>query len=191
MPHITKNTTYAVHRGKVRNVSVGGCSFSRDQGELKHFIDIHSWSGLLRSRIYLYRMTRLACILLRTIFNHYFVVRGDRLGSYMKRTTFLADEIDQARKLLGLGELASIAEIKTAYRHLCKQWHPDALDDDATTSGKIKDINAAYRLLLDYCETYRFSFSPEEVESFDPERWWSRRFGDSLYPQSEEEDSGE
>ena len=109
----------------------------------------------------------------------------------MKRTTFLAAEIDQARRLLGLGELASIAEIKTAYRHLCKQWHPDALEDDAIGSGKIKDINAAYRLLLDYCETYRFSFSPEEVESFDPERWWSRRFGDSLYPQSDEEDSGE
>ena len=109
----------------------------------------------------------------------------------MKRTTFLAAEIDQARRLLGLGELASIAEIKTAYRHLCKQWHPDALADDAPGSGKIKDINAAYRLLLDYCETYRFSFSPEEVESFDPERWWSRRFGDSLYPQSDEEDSGE
>ena len=109
----------------------------------------------------------------------------------MKRTTFLAAEIDQARRLLGLGELASIAEIKTAYRHLCKQWHPDALEGDATGSGKIKDINAAYRLLLDYCETYRFSFSPEEVESFDPERWWSRRFGDSLYPQSDEEDSGE
>ncbi|MGW8223745.1 MAG: DnaJ domain-containing protein [Syntrophobacteria bacterium] len=109
----------------------------------------------------------------------------------MKRTTFLAAEIDQARRLLGLGELASIAEIKTAYRHLCKQWHPDALEDDAIGSGKIKDINAAYRLLLEYCETYRFSFSPEEVESFDPERWWSQRFGDSLYPQSDEEDSSE
>ena len=109
----------------------------------------------------------------------------------MKRTSFLADEIDQARRLLGLGELASIAEIKTAYRNLCKQWHPDALEDDASGSAKIKDINAAYRLLLDYCENYRFSFSPEEIESFDPEKWWSRRFGDSLYPQSEEEDSGE
>ena len=111
---------------------------------------------------------------------HVLVVSSDRLGSYMKRTTFFAAEIDQARRLLGLGELASIAEIKTAYRHLCKQWHPDALQDDATGSGKIKDINAAYRLLLGYCETYRFSFSPEEVESFDPERWWLRRFGDNV-----------
>jgi preprotein translocase subunit Sec63 len=109
----------------------------------------------------------------------------------MKRSSSLADDIAQARRLLGLGELASIAEIKTAYRNLCKQWHPDAREDEDAGSGKIKDINAAYRLLLDYCETYRFSFSPEEVESFDPERWWSRRFGDTLYPQSEEEESGE
>ena len=109
----------------------------------------------------------------------------------MKQTTFLAAEIDQARRLLGLGELASIAEIKTAYRQMCKKWHPDVLDDEETAKRTMKDINAAYRLLLEYCETYRFSFSPEEVASFDPERWWSQRFGDSLYPQSDEEDSSE
>jgi hypothetical protein len=30
-----------------------------------------------------------------------------------------------------------------------------------------------------------------ELESFDPERWWSRRFRDNVYPESGEEDSGE
>ena len=55
----------------------------------------------------------------------------------------------------------------------------------------MKDINAAYRLLLEYCESYRFSFSREEVESFDPEKWWSRRFGDNLYSPYGEEGSGE
>jgi hypothetical protein len=109
----------------------------------------------------------------------------------MKRTTFLAAEIDQARRLLGLGELASIAEIKTAYRQMCKKWHPDVSQGEATAKRKMKDINAAYKLLLSYCETYRFSFSPEEVESFDPDRWWHQRFGDSLYPQSGGEGSGE
>jgi len=109
----------------------------------------------------------------------------------MKRTTFLAAEIDQARRLLGLGELASIAEIKTAYRQMCKKWHPDVLEDEATARRRMKDINAAYRLLLDYCETYRFSFSPEEVESFDPDGWWYERFGDDIYPPSGEEGSGE
>ena len=109
----------------------------------------------------------------------------------MKRTTFHAAEIDQARRLLGLGELASIAEIKTAYRQLCKKWHPDVLQDKASAKRKMKDINAAYKLLLSYCEAYRFSFSLEEVESFDPDRWWHQRFGDNLYPQAGEEGSGE
>ena len=109
----------------------------------------------------------------------------------MKRTTFLAAEIDQARRLLGLGELASIAEIKTAYHQMCKKWHPDVLQDEATANRRMKDINAAYRLLLNYCETYRFSFSPEEVESFDPDRWWYQRFGDNIYAPAGEEDSDE
>ncbi|NIW45318.1 MAG: DnaJ domain-containing protein, partial [candidate division Zixibacteria bacterium] len=45
----------------------------------------------------------------------------------MKRTGFDAAEINRARRLLGLGEQASIQEIKTAYRGMCKRWHPDAL----------------------------------------------------------------
>jgi len=109
----------------------------------------------------------------------------------MKPTTFLAAEIDQARRLLGLGERASMAEIKIAYRHMCKQWHPDVLTDKTTATRRMKDINAAYRLLVEYCESYRFSFSPEEVESFDPEKWWSKRFGDNIYSSSGEEGSGE
>ena len=104
----------------------------------------------------------------------------------MKQAPFSASEIDQARKLLGLGERASIGEIKTAYRQMCKQWHPDVLADEETANVKMKDINAAYRLLLDYCEAYRFSFSAEEVESFDPERWWYQRFGDNIYTSSGE-----
>jgi hypothetical protein len=109
----------------------------------------------------------------------------------MKRTIFVAAEIDQARRLLGLGERASMAEIKIAYRHMCKQWHPDVATDKTTSTRKMKDINAAYRLLLEYCESYRFSFSPEEIESFDPEKWWSRRFGDNIYSSSGEEGSSE
>lgn len=107
----------------------------------------------------------------------------------MKRATFRAAEIDQARRALGLGERASIEEIKTAYRRMCKRWHPDALDNNQSSSKKIKEINAAYRLLLDYCEHYLFSFLPEEVESFDPEKWWYHRFGENIRAPAEEEES--
>ena len=35
------------------------------------------------------------------------------------------EEIDKARKLLGLGEVANLSEIKTAYRRLAHRYHPD------------------------------------------------------------------
>lgn len=106
----------------------------------------------------------------------------------MKSATFSAAEIDRARRVLGLGERASLEEIKSAYRRMCKKWHPDTLGDDPASSKKIKEINAAYRLLLDYCERYPFSFLPETVESFDPEKWWYQRFGENIRAQSEEEE---
>ena len=106
----------------------------------------------------------------------------------MKRATSSAAEIDRARRVLGLGERASLEEIKSAYRRMCKKWHPDALSDGPTRSKKIQEINAAYRLLLDYCEKYPFSFLPESVESFDPEQWWYERFGENIRAQPEEEE---
>jgi hypothetical protein len=53
---------------------------------------------------------------------------------------------------------------------MCRQWHPDTLKDYAAGSRKINDINAAYRLLLDYCKTAdflsarkRWNLRPSEV----------------------------
>jgi hypothetical protein len=105
----------------------------------------------------------------------------------MGRTTFQVDEIDQARRLLGLGERASIEEIKIAYRQMCKRWHPDSLRDNLGSSTKMREINAAYRLLLDYCENYRCSFLPDKVESLDPEKWWYQRFGENIRSPVEED----
>jgi hypothetical protein len=105
----------------------------------------------------------------------------------MKPATFGAAEIDRARRILGLGERASLGEIKSAYRRMCKKYHPDTLSDDDPNSKTIKEINAAYRLLLDYCEQYPLSFRPEKVDSFDPERWWYQRFGENIRASGEEE----
>jgi len=38
-------------------------------------------------------------------------------------------DIDEARKILGLGETASLAEIKRAYRTLSLKYHPDKCTD--------------------------------------------------------------
>jgi hypothetical protein len=109
----------------------------------------------------------------------------------MRRPTFHAADIDRARRLLDLDERASIQEIKTAYRCKCKQWHPDRRSNDAGSARRIQEINAAYSLLLDYCEHYRCSFVPEKVTSFDPEEWWYRRFGENIRePAGDDEEKG-
>ena len=50
--------------------------------------------------------------------------------------------------ILGLNTGASIAEIKTAYRKLVKQYHPDIYKTDS--GEKFKEINAAYLFLKEH-----------------------------------------
>lgn len=104
----------------------------------------------------------------------------------MRRSAFDFLEIDRARRLLELEERASIYEIKAAYRRLCKRWHPDAQGSGSDNSKMMQQINSAYRLLLHYCQHCRLSFTREEVESFDPEKWWYRRFGENIRARDEE-----
>lgn len=83
-------------------------------------------------------------------------------------------EIDEARRVLKLGESATLREIKSAYRKLAHRHHPDVAgsisrDNDAD----IKKLNWAYKLLTDYCAEYRYSFQEEAVARTypDEEEW--------------------
>ncbi len=75
-------------------------------------------------------------------------------------------KIDEARKLLGLGENATIAEIKDAYRKLAVKYHPDkcAGGGKKECEEMFKKINLANETLMMYCASYRFSFNAEEVK---------------------------
>jgi len=74
------------------------------------------------------------------------------------------NEIEEARKLLSLGEEATLEEIKKAYRKLAHRHHPDKLAGDDTTESEImKRLNRAYKLLLDYCNEYKYSFREKDV----------------------------
>ncbi|MBN1832310.1 MAG: J domain-containing protein [Deltaproteobacteria bacterium] len=89
-------------------------------------------------------------------------------------------EITRARRLLELSETASIAEIKANYRRLLAKWHPDkCIDKKGKCTKKTREIIAAYKKILDYCNCYQYSFSEETVKRhLSPEQWWSERFGD-------------
>jgi len=87
--------------------------------------------------------------------------------------------IQAAAELLGLGEKASLAEIKKAYRRLSKKHHPDVQMGTKQKTGKaaMQKITEAYQVLLHYCAEYRFPLIPGENEPLDGEDWWFERFG--------------
>lgn len=86
------------------------------------------------------------------------------------------NELRSAVTTLGLGERASLAEIKRRHRQLVKLYHPDAGSEESPE--KIREINAAYRILLDYLAEYCFSFSEEEFYEQRPEERLRQQFAD-------------
>ena len=88
--------------------------------------------------------------------------------------------IEQAAQVLGLGDHATLAEIKRAFHRLCKLHHPDtALGND---SDKMIEITAAYEVLSRYCHDFRYPLRQDypgasELDIHDPEDWWQARFG--------------
>ena len=55
--------------------------------------------------------------------------------------------IENARKTLGITGKATPLEIKTAYRSLAHQYHPDKNDDSKETEERMKEIIKAYKIL--------------------------------------------
>ncbi|MEN8231379.1 MAG: DnaJ domain-containing protein [Thermodesulfobacteriota bacterium] len=88
-------------------------------------------------------------------------------------------KIKEAADLLGLGDKASLAEIKKAYRRLSKKHHPDVLDNSKQKAEKIEmyKLSEAYKTLLHYCSEYRFPLVPGDNEKFEGDDWWFDRFG--------------
>jgi len=82
------------------------------------------------------------------------------------------EEIDKARRLLGLPQEVTLSEIKDTYRRKAKKYHPDKQRPGKRKelSQKMTQINKAYKILMDYVEEYRFCFSEEEVKRNDPDR---------------------
>jgi DnaJ-domain-containing protein 1 len=80
----------------------------------------------------------------------------------VKRIGF--DTIDQARKLLGLGEEITPSEIKSAHRKLVFKYHPDKNPQEESSNKEFNELNRAYKLLLEYCRSDRCSLRKEDVK---------------------------
>ena len=89
-------------------------------------------------------------------------------------------ELRESLRIFGLGERDTLRVIKVLHRELVKRYHPDAGNEDEP--GRIRKANAAYRVLRDYVESYRFSFSEDEFYEQNPEERIRRQFmGDPVW----------
>lgn len=89
-------------------------------------------------------------------------------------------KITEARKLLELPERATMREIKSRYRSLLAQWHPDKCSEKKERCTEMtRKIIAAYKTIIAYCDQYAYSFSKEEIKNYlAEEEWWFEHFGD-------------
>ena len=76
------------------------------------------------------------------------------------------EEIDEARKILGLGETATLKEITDVYRKLALKYHPDKCRDEEKKGCEemFKKISQANDILMAYCAGYRYSFKEKDVK---------------------------
>jgi DnaJ-class molecular chaperone len=88
-------------------------------------------------------------------------------------------DILEAKELLGLPERASMDEIKSSYRRLISNWHPDRCREDKKKCEEMtRKIITAYGIIVSYCEEYKYSFAEEEVKRYlSAEEWWFEKFG--------------
>jgi DnaJ-class molecular chaperone len=86
------------------------------------------------------------------------------------------EELQKALQIFGLGETASLQELKTRHRQLAKAYHPDG--GNRTDGDAIRELNAAYRLLLEYIRHYRFGFDEQTFYEQCPEERLRRQYED-------------
>lgn len=89
------------------------------------------------------------------------------------------EDIDRATKILGLGEKATLKDIKIAYRSQAKKWHPDKCKkkDQEICHKRMKQINKAYKTILKYLEDYSYSFTLQKTIEESQGEFWRSRFG--------------
>lgn len=83
--------------------------------------------------------------------------------------SFEFEEIDSARRRLGLGEQATLQDAKEAYRRLVQQCHPDLLPDGGKVgqkaNGAFEAVTRAYRLLGEYSQVGSSFRAPDVLDT--------------------------
>lgn len=87
------------------------------------------------------------------------------------------DELTRAIALFDLPQRVTLRQIKNRHRELVKRYHPDG--GEVNDPELIRAINAAYKIIRDYVENYRYSFAEEEFYEQNPDEQLRRQFADA------------
>ena len=101
--------------------------------------------------------------------------------------------LEEARKLLKLGQQASRHEVRSAYRQAARRWHPDRAlhpNEEAEYRQRMQQVNLAYQRVLKFMEDYRFELV-ETSSQEDLMQWWNNRFATGVWSPPPPKDSGE
>jgi len=75
--------------------------------------------------------------------------------------------IEKAYTILELPDMATRDDIRTAYRDLCRRYHPDKCTgkEKSSCSAMFRRITWARDILLNYLDSYRYIFTEEEYKN--------------------------
>ncbi len=85
-------------------------------------------------------------------------------------------DLQMALQELGLGEKATVRDVKDRYRTLVKLYHPDRSVAD---NDKIRCITAAYKVVSEYLQNYQYDFSKPQFYQQYPEERLREQFYDA------------
>lgn len=77
------------------------------------------------------------------------------------------EDLENALEVFELPLRATLKEIKRRHKSMVRRHHPDG--GTRPDPEAMRRINAAYSLLMEYCGSYRFSFTREEFYQQNPE----------------------
>ncbi|MBN2768016.1 MAG: DnaJ domain-containing protein [Campylobacterales bacterium] len=84
----------------------------------------------------------------------------------------LKNKLEVALETLSLPKLITKDDIKKRYRYLAKKLHPDKGGDEK----QMAEINEAYEMLMEYIDSFRYSFDDREIEKHTPGESHTDRF---------------
>ena len=81
-------------------------------------------------------------------------------------------EIQKALSFMEILPLSSIKDIKRQYKKLAQKYHPDVCGD----TKMMEKLNYSYKILMEYCENYKFTFDEYEIKKQYPDLFYKNKF---------------